>query len=626
MNSPSHRMYLRFIAITQLTILIFSGATLGQENRLRMEPPNWWVDMSLSHVQVMFHGEELKEFDVVSKSPGASINAVHTADSPNYLFIDLDLSELRKPNAIALLFEKGDTSFMVDYPILQRMESGWKPTGFDGSDVIYLITPDRFANGDPSNDEHPEMMEKLDRSDLYGRHGGDIEGILMHVNYLDSMGFTAVWSSPLMENNQPEASYHGYAVTDLYRIDPRMGDLEDYQHLADQLHERGMKLIMDYIPNHIGDHHWWMSDLPFTDWINYEGNFHPTHHNRNTIHDPYATDADRKGFTDGWFVKSMPDLNQRNPFLATYLLQNSIWWIETAKLDGLRVDTYPYSDRVFLNTWSCALRQAYPTLGMVGEEWTDQQSYIAYWQAGNDRNPETCLPALFDFPLQTALASALTQDEGWNSGWVKLHEALARDHHYPDPNQLVIFLDNHDMDRFYRQIGEDTALYEMGLSILLTMRGIPQVYYGTELLARNEKGGHHGDIRSHFPGTWPKDTSDARRRASLTRHQQYAQDVMHRLLEFRGSSNAIRQGTFKHFLPKDDVYCFVRQAGDEVVLVLSNKATDERTFSLADHLSEVKLTAQWKNVMSGKAFAATDDIQVPAKTTLILNGQLKDEE
>jgi neopullulanase len=588
---------------------------LAQNSFIKIEPPNWWTDMPKRELQLLCYGKGIGQAKVQINHKGIALTEAHKAESPNYLFLDIEISENAEPGEVNINFLfPNDAVEKVMYPLNERKD--FEPKNINASDIIYLITPDRFANGDKDNDNLGKYQEPVDITNLFGRHGGDIAGISAHVDYLDSMGFTAIWSSPLIENDQPQASYHGYAATDLYTIDERMGSLESYVKLSEQLHAKDMKLIMDFVPNHIGHHHWWMKDLPFENWVNGTG-IQLTHHNRNVLHDPHATASDKQAFTTGWFVETMPDLNQQHPLLGKYLLQNAIWWVETAQLDGLRIDTYPYSNHEFMNTWSCMMRQLYPSLALIGEEWTTNADYISYWQKGNTRNPGSCLPSLFDFPLQEAIVKSLNEEEAWNTGWIHLHEALSADYLYPNADDLVIFLDNHDMDRIYRQLEQSFWKLKFGLTILMTMRGIPQIYYGTEVMLTNSIANNHGDIRTHFPGTWPHDEYDARKPMSIAGERLAAQALVRKLNEFRSSAAAVQNGTLIQSIPKHAVYSYLRQNDTQTVLVILNKSDEHRFFNLGTFKDHLPL-GEAVELFSGLKINEDHAIEIPGKDVKVL--------
>jgi glycosidase len=573
-----HRFFL------PLTVL-FSFQLTAQE--YRVEPPNWWTGMVNDTVQLLIRGADAGAMEVRVASPGVRIGETHPADSPNYLFVDLLILDDARPGYVDLqLTRDGQPTQTFAYELKQREREPTTFQGFDAHDVIYLITPDRFANGDPENDVVAGTREsRVDRSGRGTRHGGDLRGITDRVGYLDELGVTTVWPSPLLENDMDTFSYHGYAITDYYAVDPRFGTLADYRELADSLRGRGMKLVMDQVVNHCGSGHWWMEDLPFDDWLNHQQSPRTTNHLRTTHQDPYASPTDRELLTRGWFVSSMPDLNQRNPFMARYLIQNSIWWIETLGLGGVRQDTYPYPDPDFLTDWSCAIMSEYPDFRIVGEEWSYNPAIVAYWQEGkvNPNGYRSCLPSVMDFPLQRALIAALNEPESWGTGLIKLYEALANDFQYADPENLMVFGDNHDMDRLATQLHGDVDRIKMALTYLLTIRGIPQLYYGTEVLMNNDRSPHdHDIIRSDMPGGWAGDQTSAFTGAGLTKEQREVSSYLRTLLNWRKATPVIATGRTIHYGPRDGVYVYGRYEGDQRVIVVINKGSGAHTLDPAD--------------------------------------------
>ncbi len=567
--------------ITPLFVLFILVVNTMSAQINRVEPPHWWVGFEHQKLQLLVQGDNIGKAIVDLKYPGVSIENRHQAHSPNYLFLDLKIDKDAKPGQIKLKFQLENNKFSYNYELKSRERSAKDYNGFDSSDVIYLITPDRFANANPKNDIVENLKEqRLDRKDDYARHGGDIQGIIKHLDYIDEMGFTAIWSSPLLTNDMPRASYHGYAITDYYRVDPRFGNLEDYKMLSQKAKDRGIKLIMDMVANHCGSHHWWMKDLPFKDWVNaqdaYEnGEKLPTsNHRRTTNQDLYAADYDSQKMTEGWFVSSMPDLNQENPFLAQYIIQNSIWWIETLQLGGIRQDTYPYPDKQFMSKWAEAIMTEYPNFNIVGEEWSTNPLIAGYWQSGQNSpdDYQSHLKSSMDFPMQHTIVEALNEDETWGTGLVKIYEGLANDFYYPRPLDMMIFPDNHDMDRIFTQLNEDITKTKMALALILTLPRTPQIYYGTEILMENSaKPGDHGLIRTDFPGGWAGDEINAFQNKGLTGKQQDFKLFLKTLLNFRKTSKAIHQGKTKHFAPFDNIYALYRQQDDEAVLLLISK-------------------------------------------------------
>jgi len=561
---------------------------------IRIEPPNWWVGMTNSELQLLVKADDIGAFQVkLKKGRNQLIKKVHQADSPNYLFIDLDLSSVKKPEKLVFEFSNYTTRFEQEYELRELEFGSDKIEGFNSGDAVYLITPDRFVNGDQSNDQISRLKEQtVDRSHDYKRHGGDIDGIIKAIPYLNDLGITAVWSSPLLINDMDEQSYHGYAITDFFKVDPRFGSLQEYRLLADELRNREMKLIMDQVNNHCGSNHWWMSDLPFSDWINGQetfltsGQISYSNHRRTTIQDPYAAQKDREGMLEGWFVSAMPDLNHRNPFMARYLIQNSLWWIETLGLGGIRQDTYPYNDPVFMAEWAQAIQTQYPKFTIVGEEWSYNPLRVGYWQqsASNADGYESHLPSVFDFPLQKALVDALTNEESWDKGLIEWYTALSNDFYYPNPKELVFMGDNHDMDRLYTQLGEDINLHHMALALLAMAPRTPQLYYGTEILMQNTAKPHdHGLIRTDFPGGWPRDEINAFSEVGLTAEQKSTQDLFAKLFQLRNRSEAMRFGETLHYAPNDGVYVISRFFENEKLVLFLNKNEEDRQINLSDY-------------------------------------------
>ena len=605
-----------------ITVLFMSIDVRAAYDIEHLEPAFWWAGMRGNNLQLLVHGESIAELSPVIDYPGIIIEKVHRVENSNYLFVDLTLADTLKPGSFIISFTKnGVQQLSYNYQLLEREEKSAARTGFGSSDVIYLITPDRFANGDPSNDQVASLAEGLDRSKKFGRHGGDLQGIIDHLGYIADMGFTQIWLNPVLENDQPKQSYHGYAITDYYQVDARFGSNELYRKLSTEAKEYGIGLIMDLIPNHSGSEHWWMKDLPSKDWINHGGEFVATSHKRESLRDPHGVIADRKAFSDGWFVPTMPDLNQRNPFVTNYLIQNSIWWIEYAGLSGIRVDTYSYSDREFLFEWTRRLTDEYPNFSAVGEEWSVNPAMVAYWQKGkiNHDGYVSYLPSLMDFPLQNAVVQGLMSEETWDSGLTGIYEMLANDFLYADPYSLVVFPDNHDMDRIYTQLDEQYDLYKMAMVYFLTTRGIAQIYYGTEILMSNAALGDHGIIRTDFPGGWPRDKVNGFTGKGLTEKQQNAQAFLRRLLNWRKTSVAVHKGELTHYAPEDGVYVYFRHHQDEKVMVILNK-NDQATQLSTDRFRQfLGDQAVGTDVLSGTEYALASSITLKPVAALILD-------
>jgi glycosidase len=590
-----------------------------------VEPLNWWVNMKSQELQLMVHGKDVGYYKPDIKYPGVTVVSSHPGDSKNYLFINLKISPQAQAGQINIRFlYEGKVAYIHKYELLRRQKPAEAFKGFSSADVIYLITPDRFVNGDSTNDIVDSMREKtVNRAKEGARHGGDIRGIINSLDYLQEMGFTAIWPQPMLENNMAAYSYHGYAITNSYRVDPRFGTLEEYKELASKAAAKGIKLIFDDVVNHSGSNYWWMKDLPFKNWVNFPDSVVITNHKRTVNQDPYASGYDRSLMNKGWFDYTMPDLNNANPYMAKYLVQRSIWWIETLQLGGIRQDTYPYSDKQFLKNWSCAIMREYPNFNIVGEEWSLNPLITSYWQNGqkNKDGYSNCLKTMMDFPLLDALVKALLDKEEnkYNNGFNVVYESLANDFIYPDPENIMVFGDNHDMDRIYTQLGNDVGLTKMAMTFLLTIRGIPQVYYGTEILAENAAHrGNHGFIRTDFPGGWAGDKTDAFTGSGLRADQKEFQGWMKKMLNWRKNNDIIAHGKLMHFAPDKGVYTFFRYDKSKMVMVIFNnnlKGVDLGTKKFAELLKD-KNSA--KDVISGRQFSLTENIALPAKTAVVL--------
>jgi glycosidase len=602
-------------------LVLFATASLAADRIERIEPASWWVGMKDDRLQLLVHGTRVAELQPALEHPGVLLESVERVENPNYLFLNLRISPATPPGSFRIDFRKGRKSVASrSYTLSAREPGSAARQGFGPQDAIYLITPDRFANGNPGNDTVQGLPDSLNRAAPLGRHGGDLKGIANSLDYLAGMGFTQLWLNPVLENNQPEVSYHGYAITDFYRVDPRLGSNEDYRQLSLEARKRGIGLIKDVVLNHCGSGHWWMRDLPTGDWFNNGNTFMATSHVREALQDIHAAAVDRTQFSDGWFVEAMPDMNQRNRFLARYLIQHSIWWVEYAGLSGIRVDTYSYSDRDFLTEWSRRLTEEYPNLNIVGEEWSSSPSVISYWQRG--RQPHdgyvSYLPSLFDFPLQEAIALGLKEPEGWGSGLRRIYRVLAADNIYPDPYKLVTFHDNHDMSRMLTSLGDRQDLNRMALALLLTTRGIPQLFYGTEVLMRNPGTEDHGIIRSDFPGGWPGDTRNAFTGQGLSDDERAMQDYLRQLLQWRRTAPAIRDGKLTQYVPVGGIYVYFRQDAAQNVMVILNNNDTGQTVATARFRENIGGATTGTDVISKQAHGLAEGITVPARSATIL--------
>ena len=601
--------------------LIAFSTSISAQSISRVEPPFWYADMKNPKLQLLVYGENIGDLKPTIKEKGIIIEQVHQVENPDYLFIDLNIAKGTKAGTFKIKFKrKKKTVLTQKYELKQRIKGSADRKSFTNSDVIYLITPDRFANGNPQNDRVNSLKQAPNRADEHGRHGGDIQGIIDHLDYIKEMGFTSIWLNPVLENDQAEWSYHGYSTTDYYKVDPRFGSNEEYIKLSEEAAKRGMGMIMDIIVNHCGSEHWWMRNPPTKDWFNYQDQpYQGTNHRKFSLLDPYTAPSDRKIMTEGWFVETMPDLNQRNALMSTYLIQNSIWWIEYANLYGIRQDTYSYPFREFMTDWTCAIMEEYSNFNIVGEEWVDDAAIIAYWQKGKT-NPDgytSCLPSVMDFPMNMLLAKSFTEPEEWGKGLVRLYENLGKDFHYADPMNLVVFPDNHDMSRIFTQVNEDYDLYKMAMTYILTMRGIPQIYYGTEILMHNRESTSHGIIRTDFPGGWAGDQVDAKTQKGLTDQQKEAQNWVKNLLAWRKNQPVIHSGKLMHYEPRNGVYVYFRYNDESSVMVVFNKNEKEIELDLKRFELRLKSFESAKEVLSEQSFELGGSFKLPPRSALI---------
>lgn len=605
-----------------VAILLIALRMPAQERITRIEPPFWWSSMADPSLQLLVYGDNLSELNVLTDHPDVKLKGVHTVKNPNYLFIDLEIEPQRKDFFVNLIFEYNrEVVSTVYYEIRARGEDSERRKGFDNSDVIYLLMPDRFANGDTLNDSHPAMLEKADRSDPNGRHGGDIAGIRNKLDYLADLGITALWMNPLLENNMPAYSYHGYAITDHYRIDPRFGTNDDYLELVKECHDRGIKVIMDQVFNHCGSYHWWMADLPSQDWIHRFPEYTPSNYRGETVMDPHASEKDRNKMLAGWFDKTMPDLDQRNPFLANYLIQNSIWWIEYAGLDGIRMDTYPYSYEDVMRRWVRRVMTEYPDFNVVGETWLQKESHTAYFMENEKEyfGENTHLPAVTDFPMHYALANAFNEEDSWTGGLARFYYVLSQDFLYPDPFSTVIFADNHDLSRYFTLVHENFDSWKMGMALLLTTRGIPMIYYGTEILMTGEEHTGHGYIREDFPGGWPGDPRDAFTASGRTGQENEAFDYLKNLLNWRKDTEVLHDGKLVHFVPSDGLYVFFRYNEDSAVMVvLNNNETGSCQVDPKDYAEVTEGFSTMRNIFTGDVIPAGELFSVGPDSAVVL--------
>ena len=598
---------------------IFFLSQLWAYSIKHLEPPFWWTDMKSDKLQLMVHGPNIADLRPSISHDNIIITDVKTLENPNYLFINLEISKNIQPGQFDINFLKSNKTIIKhNYTILKRDLNSMHRNGFSSKDVIYLITPDRYANGNPKNDTVSDLTEKANRKNKDSRHGGDLKGIIDHLDYISDMGFTQIWLNPVLENNQPTYSYHGYSTTDYYNIDARFGSNQLYKELSAKAKKKGIGIIMDLILNHIGSGHWWMNDLPSKDWINFEGKFIQTNHIHEAVHDPHLTQSQKDLFIDGWFVETMPDLNQDNEFLSTYLIQASIWWIEFADLSGYRIDTYPYVDKNFLSQWSKRISEEYPNFNYVGEEWTSNVAMVSYWQKGSKTydDYESFIPSMMDFPLQSALNKAIQSEERWDSGIRNIYRVLSNDFQYGDPYNLVVFAGNHDMIRIYSELNENMDLYKMAMTFISTVRGIPQIYYGTEIAMTSTED--HGQLRKDFPGGWPDDKVNAFIDTGLKSNQLEAKRFLKKLLNWRKNNAAIIKGNMIHYPVRDGVYVYFREYKNDLVMVAMNNNEKKMRIDPQRFYEVIKDRKSGKNIFNDKIYKLSKKVTIPAKTVTVL--------
>ena len=603
------------LLLSLIICLLFPGFLSAKG--ITAEPAFWWSGMKNPELQLMVYGENIASFRPSVSYPGVKLKSSVALESPNYLLVYLDV-ENAQPGTFDITFTKDKKQIKMPYELKARKKDACKIKGFDSSDVLYLIMPDRFANGDPSNDNLVmKTTYKTDRNDPSARHGGDLAGIEKHLDYIEDLGVTAIWLNPVLENDMQGGSYHGYATTNYYRVDPRFGTNEDYVRLIDKTHAKGMRVVMDMIFNHCGSDHIWMKDVPSKDWFNNLDKYVETSHVKEVYFDPYASEYDTRRMVDGWFVPSMPDLNQRNPHVATYLIQNSIWWIEYSGVDGIRQDTYPYADYKMMVDWCNAIYREYPDYNIVGEAWMNQTMGTAFWQKDSKLNERgnTMLKSVMDFRLMGLSHSAFFGDAG---GMQALYEHLAYDYAYADIYNVLRFLDNHDTDRFLPAMPEKLDAFKQGIAFMLTIPGIPQFYYGTELLMNGTKQKGDGYIRLDVPGGWPGDAVNQFEASGRTDIQNEAWNYMQKLLKWRKGNEVIAKGKMKHFVPQNGVYVYARNLNGKQVVVIMNGNAKESVLPLDRYDEILKGYTSGKDVITGKVVSLQKELTLGAKDVLVL--------
>lgn len=607
--------------------LILSSMTMQAATKIdHIEPENWYVGMKNSSLQLMVYGKNIRDSRVSVDYPGVKIDSLVRLDSPNYLFVYLNLSGAKPGNMVLNIDGK-----KVNYPLKARTMSGDKRIGFDNSDVLYMLMPDRFASGrnitKPMKGLNPYVV---DRSKPSLRHGGDLEGVRQHLDYFNQLGVTALWFTPVLENNLPDmnsqSSYHGYATTNYYRVDPRFGTNEDYARLVAEAHAKGLKVVMDMIFNHCGYDHPWVKDMPSKDWFNTpewmkkgDSYYLQTSYKLTPVLDPYASKVDKRETVDGWFVRSMPDLNQKNPHVMTYLIQNSEWWIETVGIDGIRMDTYPYADRKAMSQWMKILNEEYPNFNTVGETWVTEPAYTAAWQKDSKLSKvNSYLKTVMDFSFYDKINLAKHEEtDAWWKGLNRIYNSLCYDYLYENPSSVMAFIENHDTDRFLEN-GKDTLALKQALALLLTINRIPQLYYGTEVLMNGTKEVTDGNVRCDFPGGFAGDKHNAFTAEGRTKAENSMFNWLSKLLKWRRNNMVITKGKQIQFIPYKGVYVIARQWNDQTILTILNGTSQPVTLPL-DHYAEVIGNHQEaKDVISGRKVKLGSELQLKARDTKVI--------
>lgn len=609
-----------------LIVFLFSwggGQTARAMEIKKVAPSFWWAGMKNPELQILLYGEDLALSDVSVSGEGIYLKETVRQDNPNYLLLYLDLSEA-KAQTFQILLKHGKKKLQIPYELKSRVRRGEDVKGFTSEDVLYLIMPDRFVNGNPENDVVDGMREKkIDRADSFARHGGDIQGISSHLDYIADLGVTAIWLNPTQENDMESGSYHGYAITDYYQIDKRFGSNEDFCALVEKAHEKNLKVVMDMIFNHCGSENYLFRDKPSKDWFNYRSNYVQTSFKTASVMDIHASAYEKKIATDGWFTSVMPDFNQRNRHVARYLIQSSIWWIEYAGINGIRQDTHPYADFDFMSQWCKEVLDEYPYFNIVGETWLNSNVLVSYWQKDSKLAAplNSNLPTVMDFPLQALINQAFDEETGeWGGGLYKLYDYQTQDLVYANPMNLLIFLDNHDTSRFAQtdEMAKNLKRYKQAMVFLLTTRGIPQIYYGTEILMTGDKGKGDGDLRKDFPGGWQGDTRNCFVKNGRTALENEAFEFTRQLLNWRKGNQVIGKGSLKHYSIQNGVYVYQREFNGKSVVIIMNGTDDSKELDLAPY-QEILPRENALDVLTGKNVNLSGKLCLDGRENLILN-------
>ncbi len=592
----------------------------------RIHPANWWIGMKNPHLQLLVYGKNIQQASMSVNYPGVRVLKTQKVANPNYLFVDLEIAKTAKAGTMQLVFNNGSAKSIHKYVLGTKRH---KATAISSADFIYLLMPDRFANGDESNDRFADLLDdKADKNVPFYRHGGDFQGIINHLDYLQELGVTTLWNTPVIENNtalkkelhgNSQAAYHGYHFSDHYRIDRRFGGNEGYKKLSAALHQRGMKLIQDAVYNHVSEDHWMFVDPPAKDWFNLWPTYTGSTHKEQALPDPAGAEIDRKYLTDGWFTPFLPDVNQRSPLMATYLIQHAVWSTEEFGLDGWRIDTYKYNDMPFMNRCNQALLEEYPNLLIFGETWVTNPASLSYFVRNNVKFPFACnLPGTCDFPTFAAINDGLKESFSWDGGINRVYQALSQDFLYQDPSKMVTFLENHDTDRFFSVIGEDLNKYKMGVTWLLTARGIPHFYYGTEVLMKNFKNPTDAEVRRDFAGGWKQDIENKFTAAGRNAKENEAFELVKKLANYRKNTAALHSGKFTQFIPQNGSYVFFRYNAQKTIMVIMNTNAEAITLETARFAERMEGFTSAKNVLTEETISSLTSLKIPAMTAWVL--------
>lgn len=591
---------------------------------VKIYPTHWWAGMKYNKIQLMLHGKDIGAANamVTARYPGVKITKTNKVENSNYLFVDVEIAATAKPGKFDLLLKSGERNLVLGYELNARRAGRGKAfaQGVTSADFIYLLMPDRFSNGDESNDRPAGMRDQtLNRDSIFHRHGGDLQGVVNHLDYLQELGVTAVWPTPVVQNDVPVRSEHGYAATDHYVIEPRFGGEAAYKKLSDELHLRGMKLIQDEVPNHVGSHHFTILDMPMKEWVNQWPKFTRTSHREQSLFDPHATTRDTNIMLHGWFEPLMPDLNQHNPYVANYLIQHAIWSVEEFGVDGFRVDTYKYNDFDFANRYNSALLAEYPSFTLFGESMTENVMTQSFFTQNNlDIAKKTNMPGTIDFQaLWQGISPAMNESTGWSSGVIKLYSTLSQDFVYKNPMNNVLLLDNHDMSRFFTTVHENVDKLKTGIAWLLTCRGIPQLYYGTEILMKGESN-PDGLVRLDFPGGWKGDVQNKFVASGRTAQEQDVFEWTKKLANFRKRSSAIKEGKLLQYMPEDGLYVYFRYSATQTVMCVMNAGDKEAQVDFSKYTEGYKGFSKARSVTSNDEFSLSSTTSLGSKKMLVL--------